>query len=337
MRALLDTKHAEFRIVYDNLVSPPTYGDFLQVVMLARYLKASGADVKFSIIDDRERRFDWEVLDLGEQASMVHDQLELASKLLEEEVEVHPEVPSSGVYTVFGDEVLSRSPIYDKTPLLLNTLIETSEESLPAGFLLPEGWGREYLADFVPENIRLVSWNIRKGRWSHDRDNTKEQVINDFRDIRKIFPNHRIVLLSGPDGIKWVFNTLLESGDLQQGTTQVQILIPQRSPGLINAIPWLLASDGYFQREGGGMGMVAIFSEVPYLMVNKVKGDHYRHQLDGDKIVAWASPSQRFVHRPLDAHRVLFSYLCANEHRKSGQKRQGGFRRSLQQRMTTEG
>ncbi len=117
---------------------------------------------------------------------------------------------------------------------------------------------------------------MRKGIWASDRDNTQEQVIADFRDIRKLFPCHQIVLLSDPGGIEWVFNILVESGDLHTGTTGRQILIPQPAPGFINAMPWLLSADEYFQREGGGMVMVAVFSQVPYLMISKERGAHYR-------------------------------------------------------------
>ncbi len=309
LRTLLDTNQAVIRIVYDNLASPPVYGEFFQVVMLARYLKASGAEVSFIIIDDGKRRADWEALDLDEQVSLVQDQVELASKLLDAEIEVLTETPNSSSHIVYGANVLARSAIYDKTPLLLNTLIETSEEPLPAGFLLPIGWGKELKEELDLQNVPFVAWNVRKGRWAPDRNNMQEQVITDFRDIRKLFPSHRIVLLSTPDAIDWVFDILLESGDLYSGATEAQILFPQPTTGYINGMPWLLSADEYFQREGGGMGMIAIFSEVPFLMVSENKGIHYRHQLDGEKIVAWASPRQRFVHRPLDAHRVLFSDL----------------------------
>ena len=48
-------------IVYDNLVSSPTYGDYLFVVFLARYFIAHGIKVNF-IIADSEYRQDWRVL-----------------------------------------------------------------------------------------------------------------------------------------------------------------------------------------------------------------------------------------------------------------------------------
>ena len=311
LRTVLETEQASIQVVYDNLVSPPTYGDFLQVVMLARYLKASGADVIFTIIDNGQRRHDWKALDSDEQVSLVQDQVELASKLLGAKVQVRPEIVSSGTYTVFSDDVLTRSAIYVKTPLLLNTLIKRSEKPLPQDFLLTTGRGNQLADNLDRESAPLVAWNVRKGRWGPDRNNTQEQVITDFRDIRKLFPSHRIVLLSTPDAIDWVFDILLKSGDLHSDTTEEQILFPQPTTGYLNAMLWLLSADEYFQREGGGMGMTAIFSEVPFLILSENKGIHYQHQLDGEKIVAWASPHQRFVHRPLDADRVLFSDLYA--------------------------
>jgi len=47
--------------------------------MLARYLKASGADAIFTIVDDGQRRLGWKALDSYEQVSLVQDQVELAS------------------------------------------------------------------------------------------------------------------------------------------------------------------------------------------------------------------------------------------------------------------
>jgi len=309
LRALLDTEQASIRIVYDNLTCPPAYGEFVQVVMLARYLKASGGDVKFIILDDGERRDDWCYLDLEEQESFVRDQIEIATRILSSEIEVLKGIPNSSSYTVLGANVFARTAIYTKTPLLLNTLIETSKEPLPADFLLPAGWGKELGEERDLQDVPFVACNVRKGLWASDRDSVQEQVIADVREIRKLFPNHRIVLLSSHAGIEWVSSVLLESGDLHSGTSEAQILIPQPTTGYINAMAWLLSADEYFQREGGGMGTIAIFSEVPYLIVSKDRGIHYQHQLDGFKVVAWASPRQRFVYRPLDSHRVLFSDL----------------------------
>ncbi len=67
--------------------------------------------------------------------------MELASNLLGAKVQVKPEIVSSGTYTVFSDDVLTRPAIYVKTPLLLNTLIKRSEKPLPQDFLLTTGGG----------------------------------------------------------------------------------------------------------------------------------------------------------------------------------------------------
>ena len=48
-------------IVYDNYVSPPTYGDLLVTLMVGRFLASKKLKVKFIFIDD-ERRNDWILL-----------------------------------------------------------------------------------------------------------------------------------------------------------------------------------------------------------------------------------------------------------------------------------
>jgi len=276
--------------------------------MFARYLQAYGADVTFSILDNGHRRRDWESLSLDEQAGLVQDQVELASILLETDIRVLTEAPSVNGYTVFGNHVLTRISMYDRVPLLLNELVAASRDPLPAGFLLPLGWGEGFESlDF--QKVPYVAWSVRRGIWDPARDNTTDQVIADFRDIRKLFPCHRVVLLSTPDTLEWVFKVLTESGDLSSGTSEAQILFPQPTPGFINAMHWLLPADMYFQRDGGGIGVVAIFSEVPYLMLVHQESGYIEQQLNGEKIVAWASPHQRFLQRPLGAHLGLFCDL----------------------------
>jgi len=308
LRELLNVGQASIQISYDTSVYGHHYGDFIAVVMLARYLKASGAAVTFFILDNGSRRDDWELLDLDQQMSVLQDLVELSSKLLDAEIEVLPEAPNSTAHIIFG----ANSP-KDGPPaalaLLLTKLVETSEGPLPEGFLLPTGWGNEIEEDLGHQDAPYLAWNVRKGKWGLYRDNTEEQVIADFRELRKLFPDHRIVLLSTPGGIEWVFSILQKSGDLYLGADDAQILFPQPKAGFTEAMLCILSAEEYFQREGGGMVMVAIFSQVPYLMVMNFWTSYLGYQLHGDKIVPWASPRQRLVHRPLDSQRVPFGDL----------------------------
>jgi hypothetical protein len=308
LRELLNAGQASIQISYDTSVYGHHYGDFIAVVMLARYLKASGAAVTFFILDNGSRRDDWELLDLDQQMSVLQDLVELSSKLLDAETEVLPEALNSTSHIIFG----ANSP-KDGPPaalaLLLTKLVETSEGTLPEGFLLPTGWGKEIEEDLGHRDAPYVAWNVRKGKWGLYRDNTEEQVIADFRELRKLCPDRRIVLLSTPGGIEWVFSILQKSGDLYLGADDAQILFPQPKAGFTEAMLCILSAEEYFQREGGGMVMVAIFSQVPYLMVINFWTSYLGYQLHGDKIVPWASPRQRFLHRPLDSQRVPFGDL----------------------------
>ena len=60
-RFLIDlnsSKTPVIRLVYDCGDSPPTYGDFVTVVLLGRFLGYSGYQIRFTILSQKRRK-DW--------------------------------------------------------------------------------------------------------------------------------------------------------------------------------------------------------------------------------------------------------------------------------------
>jgi len=72
-------------------------------------------------------------------------------------------------------------------------------------------------------------------------------------------------------------------------------LIPQLEPGFHKAVPWILGASFYFQRLGGGIDLVPIFSKLPYLvfMNDPFATSHFAHS--GRKILPWSREDQRYV------------------------------------------
>lgn len=73
-------------VCLDNQTAPPTYGDYLMVVMFARYLITRNIKTTFYIVDS-EYRYDWNVFDSVQISNFVSEQGEIANLILNKPVE----------------------------------------------------------------------------------------------------------------------------------------------------------------------------------------------------------------------------------------------------------
>ena len=294
------------RIVYDNRVSPPTYGDLFIVIMLGRWLALEGRGVEFVIVDTPERRGDWDDLNRNQQEAFVQDQVGLARSLLPANTSVHlvhslgePENPHAREhqFTLYEDHVSRSQPIYNLAPRLLRELARSRRLELPLGYLLsPETIDAQ--AQTAKHRQRYIAWHIRKAHWEAARDSTDSDIESDFVQLRTLFPHHDIVILSSAEGIRHAIEVLSRTELMSaQRDTNTQVF-GQPQSGFLAAVSWAAAADFYFQRRGGGVGAVPTFTSVPYLQVS---GDPQGLGIWGcrrGKLVPWAAPDQVFAFRP---------------------------------------
>jgi hypothetical protein len=107
------------------------------------------------------------------------------------------------------------------------------------------------------------------------------------------------MLFSTKEGIERGLTVLEDAKLLPKMSDQGVAVIGQPMQGFVPAIPFILNADFYFQRKGGGIAMVPIFSRVPYLILS---GDgNYYHTRIGNRLVPWANEHQRFVVDPYNA------------------------------------
>lgn len=297
-------------VVYDNRCSPPAYGNFLEAAMTARYLATRGAGVRFAIVDSVPRRPDWDQHLTSEgQESFVRDQLRTASALLGCRVEIVLErsggsarassaiASEPGRHVLFGEFVRSREAWYSLAPTLMHRLVAAQGSSVPKGFLLGLGDFPDSAADVSREHP-YIAWAVRRSPERGTlRDSTARQVLSDFRSIARRFPNHKIMLFSTPPGLAFARRVL---GERLKRSWRVEArLVDQPASDFAGAIPWLLGSDLYFQRIGGGMGSVAAFSEVPYRIVLTDTGTFTSYTRG--RVAAWSRDDQRWSTWPAGA------------------------------------
>ena len=283
-------------ICYNNTFSPPTFGDYFAVLMLARFLALSGVHITFSILDQESKReTHWNYLSSLEQEAFLQLQLDLAKKFLPEAVDIkyqdltksEPDSAMMQFDVKLGDELLpSLGEFFKVAPYFLDALIMKHGWEVPVEFLL-----RKSPSD-VYQNF--IAWHVRRGRWDDRRDLSKQSILVDLKQLKVTFPEHSIMLFSDETGLDSVCRILTGKPNFGEFTFEGMHIIPQPKHGIREAIPLVLAADFYYQRSGGGIGMVPIYTDISYIQICADTTTFVGKRKD--KIVPWATNSQVFHH-----------------------------------------
>ncbi len=276
-------------IQYDTSTSPPTYGNFMEVVMLCRYLIEEGYEVRFELMDDPEkRRQDWSNLEPAQQQELLMEFNTIANKLIP--APLHKRLAPS-----HGWQPSTKVTWYQVSPYLLHLLYKRSNPARSNSFLLT-------MNDFAVNSPHTsiyepyIAWHIRHNLlWGKDRNSTRSSIISDFLTLEKAFPERAIVILSTPGGVSMALDVLAQEGFTSEKRKGGAGVRGQKKIGFLETIPVALGAEFYFQRLGGGMGIGPIFSSLPYLILSNTKSYYFNHT--GTKLVSWATSAQRYVVR----------------------------------------
>ena len=111
----------------------------------------------------------------------------------------------------------------------------------------------------------FVAWNVRQNSSYRLSSNPSEaEVIKDFLALCRAQPLP-IVLLSEPDGRSRVVRILTANATTSQ--LAHNRLITAKTNSYWHVLQTVWSSQAYFQRRGGGAGMAAIYSSIPYIII----------------------------------------------------------------------
>lgn len=286
-------------IVYDYLVSPPTYGDYFMVVMLARYFITRNIHVNFLIVDG-EYRSDWHPLSGTEKQHYIFCCVEIAQLVLDSskskvEVLTYKELESRiknyrhcQRLIPFKNRAIGRIPIHESAFNVLNHLMSVAGEEFRNTFLLSfdEFVGK---VKFESPALPYITWHCRYSeKWGKNRNTDDNEFLQICDKLKSNYPEHAIMVVSDEIGCKH-FRELAHSHGLEC------IFSKEYSPTFMGDGALVLGSDFYYQYSGGGMGVFALFSTIPYeLHVTMV------HEIAWHKFSAtsWASEQQTWVNIP---------------------------------------
>ena len=286
-------------IVYDYSISPPTYGDYFDVLMLARYFVTLEINVDFVIIDGQYRE-DWGLSDKKSKSEMMLLHINSAKLILDKSysnIEVlqwtefkkkYFDLVDSELYLPCRDGIFTRTiPLYAHAYNITNYLCAEHDKDFADKFLL----SYEMLIDKVEITMPTkpyITWGCRYNKaWGQDRNLTEIEFLKIYSRLRNLYPGHEIMVVSDLVGCEY-FKSIA-------GQNNIQCLFSKDySNNLFSDGVLILGSAYFYILRGGGISVFPEFSRMPHEIVRLLI--HRSAWLDG-RVASWASNDQ--VCRPL--------------------------------------
>jgi len=282
-------------IVYDNLCSPPTYGDYMIVVFLARYFTSQDIAVSFVIVDG-EYRSDWGHLNTEEVQKLVTDYVKISKLLLDSKLATVEVLTSAqlqarvraclanGDDVPFLNNVINRAQVYCHAFNLLSNLCAKAGQNHLNRFLLTfdELAGK---VTFKKPNKPYITWHCRYSeKWGRDRNTGDDEFLRVHTCLKALYPHHGIMVVSDALGCNY-FRQIAIKYSLEC------IFSKDYCDTLMGDGALILGSAFFFVIKGGGIAIFPIFSKMPFeLVFNTVNECEFA----SGKLTSWASGEQLF-------------------------------------------
>lgn len=272
---------------FDDRHCFPGMGDLFIVIMLANYLHDIGFKVTFSY-------------------SLGGDTVNELSKVrhLTEREQLISNFVRSGIDTKksssITDEELSRSILRNRISgqrditgpsLYLLSLIYLSKTLNPSGIppLISRDMESGPSHTNQPINVGRIGFHVRSSNENVFRNPKLSSVLSDFLVLRAAFPRAEILWF----GEKVKFDEFLLL--LAEGRTFTTPPLFQKSHSFPEAVIEALSVDFWYQRFGGGIGAISLFSTLPYLILSADAPATRQYRYQRKQIVPWARSSQRYI------------------------------------------
>jgi len=282
-------------VIYDNCCSPPTFGDFFFVMMLARFFVSHDIFVKYFIIDG-EYREDWKLLSAKEKAELIETNMKAAQLFLpadKAEIKItsiasiaknnYINLKQDG-YILFEELVTLRKPIYKHALNTLNFLCAHSSIKKINSFLLSAN-DLEFNKHINIPDKPYITWNCRySNKWETHRNTIDSEFLLVHNALSKLYPHHAIMIISDLAGCDY-FRSLAKVNNFDC------LFSKDFSDSLIGDGFLILNSHYFYVLRGGGITVFPLFSKIPYKVV--FKGSNEVEWRRG-KATSWATENQIF-------------------------------------------
>lgn len=259
-------------IVCDNSCTPPTIGDYLYFIVLARFFIAHKLSIDFIIVDS-ELRSDWVDLTAAEQKFHISLQTTLAHCLINSNlcniITLSWENTSKYIkknqyaYKIYSEQVHQRVHIYDRIFNLLNLLLYKAPHIVLESILFKSDELRAFVKTAPAPNSYVTVACRHSRKWGLERNLSEQEFLAIYSLMIRQFPDHSIMVVS--DGIGCSYFQ-----EIAQKHMLTCIFSKSYSSTFIGDAFLVLNSAFYFQLRGGGLAIIPIFSFLPFKIISTV-------------------------------------------------------------------
>ena len=296
-------KRKKIWIVYDNSVSPPTYGNINYVLLIARYLEAKGHSIRFSIISVENKisnRKSWQILfNQNKHKWYMQEQLYFSKELLNSKNsfaeiknwnEIKKELKTTKDFILFKKSIVNRKPIYLHGFNMLNIFLSSESDIIKNKTFVEQKYIREKISKFskkLPKKYISVGVRFNKFwgnyREGDSRNSSEEEILNVLNYLYKNFPGFKIIIVSDINGCDFIkkikplkkFKNLYFSKDFSLNYVEDFCIIS--------------ASKFHIHIRASGICLAAIFSQVPYYLIGQLENEI---MASFKKLTSWAYSNQ---------------------------------------------
>jgi hypothetical protein len=286
------------QLIHDNNCSPPTFGNYLETLFLARYLSICGINIEYILISPKTLPIDWKVRGMNQNnlRVFIKEQVRLAKLILPNSVKFKKCVilkssNSKNKFIIFK-KMVGKKEINAISMIAIYYLMRLHKYSYLRKFLLSKK-DHESNSNFL-NGKRYICINFRQGIWDTERNNDSNLFVSDLSHLSTIYPKHSIVILSDPVSLFHLKKDLKLIGKYKSLLEKSINIIFQPEKGFTAAAKLILGSDFYFQRSGGGLAMIPIFSKIPYFVTMREVA-YLENIRKESSIVPWAEQNQKVL------------------------------------------
>ena len=279
------------KIYFDTKTCPPTYGDLVHYLMLARLLVENKFKVIFIYKKGRFRK-DWKEISKEQRKKVVMYQHQIIQKLLPRQAIFKQHYNHLNVNLDKRQFKMNKKNIsikgYRLSINIISALTKSNQLKVSdSNFLFkqkPNLGGEDFLC-----------MNIRQGIWGQERNTNPEHIVNDFIALRKFFPNLKVMILAEQNAIKFFWKIMLSQEERLNtfDSTWRNCVLQQTDFTYCEAIDLIQSCKFYFQRPNGGMGVIPIYSKVPHLVMTNNTFDFFDD--NNKKLYSFSKSNQIFI------------------------------------------
>jgi len=297
-------KYKEVIIVYDCKVSPATYGDFMEILLLARAIKNYNLKIKIILIIG-EYRLSWHERfnDISRKKHIKYMNY-MSKEILSEKKNIFSELnwkefnknflnrKKNKSFILFKRKVFRRRPIYSHAINLTNHILNKNINLQNKTLLKSKDINANIKNFFFTRNYICIGGRHETNK--PERNLTKVLFLKLINKLNKIYPDYEKVLISNVLGCNY-FKKISRKYSLNCKFSK-DYTYDFLGDGKI-----ILNSKAYFEIRGGGVSVFALFSRIPFVKVNSsspVEHHYICWSKSKSQVYSWQNNKQIFILKP---------------------------------------